>query len=124
MSNYVGQISKKCKKSEFFHDLGRFTRKSVCKKALFSALGIGRATVLCNNAGLANPFKAGRSQGVCAAGTAKDCSQPPTLANHGQEPQELGNDRSHADKQLCPGCEFVYTHWHTIAPDTAASIDK
>ena len=43
------------------------------KNLLFSALGIGRATVLCNNAGLANPFKAGRSQGVCAAGTAKDC---------------------------------------------------
>ena len=29
-----------------------------------NALGIGRAMVLCNNAGLVNPFKAGRSQGV------------------------------------------------------------
>ena len=47
------------------------------KNLLFSALGIGRATVLCNNAGLANPFKAGRSQGVYAAGTAKGCSHPP-----------------------------------------------
>ena len=61
------------------------------------ALGIGRATVLCNNAG---------------------------LANHGQEPQELGNDKSHADKHHYPGCEFVYTHWHTIAPDTAAESDR
>ena len=68
------------------------------KNLLFSALGIGRATVLSNNAGLANPFKAGRSQGVCAAGTAKDCSQPPTLANHGQEQQASGNDKSHGDK--------------------------
>ena len=41
------------------------------KNLLFSALGIGRATVLCNNAG---------------------------LANHGQEPQESGNDKSHGDK--------------------------
>jgi len=29
-----------------------------------SALGIGRAMVLCNNAELANPCKAERSQGV------------------------------------------------------------
>ena len=40
------------------------------------ALGIGRAMVLCNNAELVNPCQAGRSQGVCAAGTAKGCSQP------------------------------------------------
>ena len=38
-----------------------------------NALGIGRATVLGSNAGLVNPCKAGRSQGVCAAGTAKGC---------------------------------------------------
>ena len=94
------------------------------KNLLFSALGIGRATVLCNNAGLANPFKAGRSQGVCAAGTVKDCSQPPTLANHGQEPQELGNGKSHAGMSCCPGCVLGCTHGHTIAPDTAANIDK
>ena len=61
------------------------------------ALGIGRATVLCNNA---------------------------TLANHGQEPQELGNGRFLADKWLCPGCELGCIHVHTIAPDTAANIDR
>ena len=50
--------------------------------------------------------------------------KPPTLASHGQEPQELGNDRFHADKWLCPGCELGCIHVHTIAPDTAANIDK
>ena len=34
------------------------------KHLLFSALGIGRATVLGTNAELVNPCKAGRSQGV------------------------------------------------------------
>ena len=39
----------------------------------FTALGIGRATVLCNNAELVNPCKVRRAQGVCATGTAKGC---------------------------------------------------
>ena len=43
------------------------------------ALGIGRATVLGTNAELVNPCKAGRPQGVCAAGTAKGCSHPPEV---------------------------------------------
>ena len=43
------------------------------------ALGIGRATVLGTNAELVNPCKAGRSQGVYAAGTAKGCSHPPEV---------------------------------------------
>ena len=43
----------------------------------FPALGIGRAMVLHHNAELVNPCKAGRSQGVYAAGTAKGCSHPP-----------------------------------------------
>ena len=43
-----------------FIDLTKINRKNL----LFPALGIGRATVLCNNAELANPCQAGRSQGV------------------------------------------------------------
>ena len=43
------------------------------------ALGIGRATVFGTNAELVNPCQAGRSQGVCAAGTAKGCSHPPEV---------------------------------------------
>ena len=44
-----------------------------------NALGIGRAMVLGTNAELVNPCQAGRSQGVCAAGTAKGCSHPPEV---------------------------------------------
>ena len=94
------------------------------KNLLFSALGIGRATVLCNNAGLANPFKAGRSQGVCADGTAKDCSQPPTPVNRARVRRASGSGKFHAGMSYCPGCVLGCTHGHTIAPDTAASIDK
>ena len=43
------------------HIVIRFESKSV---HFVIALGIGRATVLCNNAELVNPCKAGRSQGV------------------------------------------------------------
>jgi len=43
------------------------------------ALGIGRATVLGTNAEPVNPCKAGRPQGVYAAGTAKGCSHPPEV---------------------------------------------
>ena len=43
------------------------------------ALGIGRATVFGTNAELVTPCKVGRSQGVCAAGTAKGCSHPPEV---------------------------------------------
>ena len=57
-------------------DIARSEKKSV---HFVIALGIGRATVLGTNAELVNPCKAGRSQGVCAAGTAKGCSHPPEV---------------------------------------------
>ena len=62
-----------------FCEICKFHSKKIEKNLVFSALGIGRATVLCNNAELVNPCKAGRSQDVCAAGTAKGCSHPPEV---------------------------------------------
>ena len=57
-------FKKNAKKVIFFTILVVLRENRSVKRHFCPALGIGRATVLCNNAGLANPFKAGRSQGV------------------------------------------------------------
>ena len=94
MSNYFGQISKKCKKSEFFRDLGRFTRKSVCKKALLPRVRDWKGYGIMQLCGTCEPLQSPTDVALEMRGSAELWRERPN-----KNSRTKYYDSSHADEQ-------------------------